>query len=105
MSGSGTEQPAASYLTPLLRQALAYVPADERTTAAQVMTLLQAGYGDREAARKLGITWKRLDELRRGVRGGILHALRADGYSDAEIITYLGVATAVVATAVASRKT
>jgi hypothetical protein len=94
---------AASHLTPLLRQALTHIPAEQRTTAAQAVTYLQAGYGDREAARALGISWKQLNELRDGVGLGVVSALRADGYSEAEIITYLGVATVMAATA--ARKT
>gem|GEM_PF-4907953 len=85
-----------SHLTPLLRQALDYLPPDDREPAARMATMLQVGYGTRETASALKISYRDLSELRTSLGLAMAQALREDGYSDVEVIRYLGVATGSV---------
>jgi hypothetical protein len=90
--------PASGYtvLSPLLRQALAHVPTQQRALAAKVAIMSEAGWGDMEIARHHGVSWRHLDDVRGYLRDGLVTALRVD-YSDGEITRLLGVPTAVVA--------
>lgn len=85
-----------SSLPPLLRQALNFVPTARREETAQVITYSQSGFRKMEIAKRLAVSWRRVSDIEEELRGAVVKALRADGYSDAECIRYLAVPTGVV---------
>jgi hypothetical protein len=78
-------------LSPLHRRALEFMDEASRYNAARYPVYEGLGFGEMEIARRLGITWKALDTLRRELQGALVKALAADGYSDSEVARYLGI--------------
>lgn len=78
-------------LSPLHKAALTHLPEDLRDNAARFPVMQELGFGEMEIAKKLGITWKALDNLRKQLQGGFVKALESDGYTDVEIARYLGI--------------
>lgn len=64
--------------------------------AREVIYRMAAGWKVREVGDYLGLTWRQVNDLRELVGQELIGALRADGYSEVEVIRLLGVATGIV---------
>jgi hypothetical protein len=84
-----------SALSPLLQSALSDLPVDDQTPAAQIALMSEMGFKDMEIAKRLGMSWRALEDLRERLRGGVVRAMGSD-YSEGEIVRTLGIGTARV---------
>jgi hypothetical protein len=83
-------------MSDLFHLALRHIPSAMRSDATSVALLLERGYRAGEVAEQLGVSTRRVREMRSRLRDGMVNALAEDGYSMAESIRYLGVPTAMV---------
>lgn len=82
--------------TDLLRQAASFMPAESREEALQIAFLSAAGYGPVAIGSQLGMTWRRVNDLRDELADGVVQTFAANGYTEAETIRTLGIPTAAV---------
>jgi hypothetical protein len=95
---------AESFLDPQLRRALNYVAKDaddpERAKAAKIFVLSSAGYADMEIAKKVELSWRKMNQTRLTMQGGLIEVMRADGASDPEIRRTLRITEGAFASAI-----
>lgn len=79
-----------------LSQALGRVDDADREDAVRVISLSAMGYGTMEIARQMGITWRKVEQLRDAAGDAVIEEMSVAGFGEGETIRTLGVPTARV---------
>lgn len=82
-----------TYLTEI---ALHRLPSAVQEETARIAELAAGGYKTREIAEHVGTSWRSVNARLYAYQRSVVEVLREDGYSDVEVIRFLGVPTAMV---------
>ena len=81
----------------MISAAASYLPSEDREDAIRTTVLTAAGYNTKEIASQLGLRSKDVVDLRQRMGTGLVSLFKAQGYTDSEIVTTLGISATVMA--------